>query len=133
MAKLKINICDLCGSLRDDLPYRLSITEKGKGRGGSALRAEICQQCFGNLDSKVNAEVDLNTIRPKPQESTQTAIVTKEPVRVDDVTSMVPSAVDYAPGANRQPRARGCQHDKTSFEPPNIVCRDCGEILGETD
>ena len=135
MANMNLLICDLCTKIKKNLVYKLVLQHKDsrkaahKEAGLKPIRAEICQDCFDRLSSKIESEINLEEINKIQRKSITTQDWEEEPAVIkvlDDGSSIVPSKTDYDPGHNK-PASSACSHDKTSFDPPNVRCRDCGE------
>lgn len=105
MVKLNISVCDFCKGIKDSgLDYRISLGLKGKK--GVLLKAEICNNCYTALDTKLRAEVDF--------------------------TKQIPENGSFVPSANRTPLASkeksGCKHERLSMNVEKGVaeCREEG-------
>jgi len=122
MATLKIIICDLCKKAEKNLGYRLTVHRGPKNKNGIVLSSEICEACFLDLSLKVANEPDISKLTGRP-EARKIDIQT-----IEDGVNKVPSSITLPKKGGRQPDT-GCLHEHTSYEPPDIICKDCKEIL----
>jgi hypothetical protein len=124
---MNLSICDLCNSIgRGSLPFRFTLHDRAKNKGGAIARAEICDACCERLMSQLEQELSFEQIN-KPQPSTMQA-PKRQPVlatKIDEDTTMVPSAMDYSRRDNT-PESK-CSHPETSYDPPYLKCKKCGE------
>lgn len=125
MATVNIKICDLCNSMIKEggLPYRLRLQERAYKKGGVRLTAEVCEACFADLSSRIDSDINFEDFNKKQPSSPRDR---SEVVRLDDDVALVPSAVDYDVAMNKPP-ANKCPHEQTSFDPPVVTCKHCGE------
>lgn len=116
MAKLNIIICDLCQNMsKVELPFTLTL-QSGKGKDKEITKAEICITCYNELYKRIELDFDLNnSLIPQPR--------SMEKIKIAEGESIVPSRTNTVIAA---PKPQ-CYHDKTSYDPPNITCKDCGE------
>jgi len=114
VARLNIIICDLCKSISSaTLPFALAL-QSGKGKDKEQTKAEICQKCYDSIYKKIESDFDFNkSLKPQPR---------LEKIEITEGESIVPSK-----NITSVPLEHKCPHDKTSFDPPNLRCRDCGE------
>lgn len=131
MATLSIEVCDLCNKVsKQRINHFLQIKE-GKNRKGDCIKAEICVGCFDDLSSRIESEVNFDTLHnPKPPSSssyTAPRLGKIEGIKIlEDDAAIVPSQVDYDIAHNRPPENK-CLHGKASFDPPYVKCNECGE------
>ena len=115
MAKLNIIICDLCQSIsKVELPFTITL-QSGKGKDKEVTKAEICITCYNELYKRVELDFDFNnSLTPQPRKT--------ERVEITDGETIVPSNLNIVATQEQK-----CYHDKTSYDPPNLTCKDCGE------
>lgn len=122
MAKFNLSLCDYCHKLSKKEFNHFLILRKGKAKGGELTKAEICEECFDKFLSRIEAEVTLdgtnNPIKPTTN---------KNQIQLDDDAAIVPSNTDYDTAYNK-PTGVTCKHENTSFDPPNVTCKKCGEV-----
>lgn len=122
MAKLHISICDYCKEIsKQPLDYTLTIRKK---KEGNLVRIEICNKCFGIFASKTKEDVNLDKIQQK--DFSLPVAEDSQAIKIDEDVSLVPSKMSYGKSSG-QKQSSGCPHDRTSFDPPKIKCKDCGE------
>ena len=114
MAKLNIIICDLCKNVsKVELPFTITL-QSGKGKDKEVTKAEICIECYNELYKRIELDFDFNnSLTPQPRKT--------EKIEIDGEV-IVPSNLNTAATQKLK-----CQHERTSFDPPNLICRDCGE------
>lgn len=105
MAKLNIFVCDLCNYIQyEDIVIFKLILQQGFGKNKETNRGYICKKCYDDLTVKLSAEVKFkNQIYP---------------------TKTITPAAKTRDGTSSKDK---CLHEHNSFEPPFVVCRDCGE------
>lgn len=112
MANLNITICDYCKGLQIvELPAKI-IIQTGKGKNKEVFKADICSGCFDIFRAKVEERIDINKIPLNPQNGGGETIV---PSRVDNIAEM------------DKVFANKCTHEHSSYDPPYVICKDCGE------
>jgi len=126
MATMNLSICDLCKLVsKDGLPFRFTLQKKGK-KGAANIKAEICQVCFDDFSSRIESEISfeqLNKSATKPPRQMKSVDGLR---MIQDNIAVVPSAMDYDTAYNRSGQSK-CGHEKTSFDPPYIKCKECGD------
>lgn len=114
MAKLSVNICDLCKKvLKEDLPYRVIIrgkTSKAFISPKGTKYGDICIECFEGIITRLESANVLTTINTTQQ-----------------------GEAKLVPSANKTPIAKGsiekeCSHERRTFDDVRnvAVCRECG-------
>jgi len=110
MAKISINICDLCKKLaNEDFSYALAI-----GRSGKTLkdirRGDICNECYDSLKKRLEGSFDLNNTQDRAE------------------AKIVPSAGKTPIAGKTIQTEPECTHDRNHFDADKnlVICRDCG-------
>lgn len=111
MAKLSVNICDLCKKMsNEDFSYALAIGKSGKTLK-DIRRGDICNDCYDDLIKRLESSFDIN-------KNTQDKVEAK----------LVPSA-GRTPIAGKNTYVEPeCTHDRNYFDGDKnlVICRDCG-------
>lgn len=123
MATLKIIICDLCKRAEENLGYKLIVQRGPKSKGGVLLSSEICEACYADLFNKVNSKPDISKLTGTPEAKRVFDIKA-----IEDGVNKVPSSITLPKRGGKQPDF-GCLHEHTSYNPPDIICKDCNEVL----
>ncbi len=111
MARINIVVCDLCGETQKaSIDNKLSI-KVGKDK---PRKAEVCAACTKDILERLDA--DKTTIQPKKTKQTG-----------DNGEIIVPSALTNERIKHSNQKKVVCAHERTSFEPPDLICKDCGD------
>lgn len=114
MARLNIIVCDLCGVKQTDAPQNKLSIKQGKQ---PPIKGEICDTCASDLIDRVKYEKTGTNLVAKKQIASKTA----------DGDAIVPSALTNEQIKHSNKKSTVCTHERTSFEPPNLICKDCGD------
>jgi hypothetical protein len=117
MAKLSVNVCDLCKRMtKEDLTNRIILGIAGKKPGildreaGSVKHGDICKECHEDLVKRLDDSFVPTTLKlPQQGEAKLVPSANKTPIAKADVKEL-------------------CSHEKRRFDDVRMVavCRECG-------